>query len=481
MRAGLVSFIAPTTLGELVTCRDASVRLHQRVRVPGTGARGLISSAPSSNLTFTSTSYPLSQYFILPHTHFLPPTMIDFTLDEAIAVFDTQTTIVFLITLCSFFIPVLLLFPPVPIRISEALAQTHTKLGLEPGTTNLPTPPTTGKQPAEATAKDAAKDKSSLAKIQSLFIYPIKSCQGIELQKAKVFGSGLQYDRLYTFARLKDASAATGAGPSDAAKEGEGGEDAGPVWDFVTQRQFPRLAKVGVDIWCPDAVKTRGKLTERGSDETFMIVRFPWSRPGFLGIVDHVAARFSKGWSGYPEKEILLPVSFPSEPEIAGRGYRYEKVRVWREVMTALNMEEELPRDLAEYLGINERLGIFRTSPMMSREVHRNAPNADEAGYQPTVRFQDSVSANKRKRKNRKKKKKPLFMVARKLTGIDISGQYPIHLMNIASVEDMATKIEDPTLKDLSVRRFRANVVSTWFPSPSFLRSDLTSPIQLEI
>ncbi|CAI4210721.1 unnamed protein product [Parascedosporium putredinis] len=213
--------------------------------------------------------------------------MIDFTLDEAIAVFDTQTTIVFLITLCSFFIP--------------------------------------------------------------------------------VFGSGLQYDRLYTFARLKDASAAaTGAGSSDGAKEGEGGEDSGPVWDFVTQRQFPRLAKVGVDIWCPDAAR--------------------------------------------------LP----------------RHLRVWREVMTALNMEEELPRDLAEYLGINERLGIFRTSPMMSREVHRNAPNADEAGYQPTVRFQDS---------------------------------YPVHLMNIASVEDMATKIEDPTLKDLSVRRFRANVVITGPPA----------------
>ena len=333
--------------------------------------------------------------------------MFDFTLEEAIAVFDTQTTVVFLITLCSFFVPVLLLFPPVPIRISEALAQTHTKLGLEPGTTNLPLPQAGNKEklkPASSSSavkggqgKTEGKADSGLPKIQSLFIYPIKSCRGIELSRAKVFRSGLQYDRLYTFARLKDDPAAAGGAALAAAdaKEGEGSEE--PVWEFITQRQFPRLANVAIDVWCPDPVKTRGKLTELGSDETFMIVRFPWSRPGLLGVVDNVAAKLSKGWHGYPEKEILLPVNFPSEPEIAGRGYRYEKVRVWRDVMTGLNMEAEVPRDLAVYLGISERLAVFRMSPTTSRKVYRNAPTEDEAGYQPTIRFQDSVCAGSEK------------------------------------------------------------------------------------
>lgn len=296
--------------------------------------------------------------------------MFDFTLEEAIAVFDVQTTLVFLLTLCSFVVPVVILFPPVPIRISEALSQTHTKLGLEPGASNLPKPEEKNTQPATGSSP------TTKTRIQSLFIYPIKSCKGIELSKAKVFASGLQYDRLYTFARLKDVPA---------------GEE--PVWDFITQRQFPRMANVAIDVWCPDAVKTRGKLTERGSDETFMIVRFPWSRPGLLGVLDHIAAKLGKGWRGVPEKEILLPVNLPSEAEIAGRGYRYEKVRVWRDVVTALNMEAEVPRELATYLGVSERLGAFRMGPDTLREVYRNAPKEEEAGYQPSVRFQDSVSA----------------------------------------------------------------------------------------
>ena len=49
-------------------------------------------------------------------------------------------------------------------------------------------------------------------------------------------------------------------------------------------------------------------------------------------------------------------------------------------------------------------------------------------------------------------------------------GQYPLHLLNLSSVEDLDTKItdKDDTLRSLDPRRFRANIIGQYlvFPVP---------------
>lgn len=289
--------------------------------------------------------------------------MLDFTLAEALAVFDLKTTIAFGVTLLSFVVPILVLSPPVPIRISEALAQTHTKLGLPSPETNLP-------KPTDEVPEDGPP------RVTSLFVYPIKSCRGVEVSRAKVGTAGMQHDRIYTLARLRDKVSADGE----------------PVWEMISQRQFPLIANLSVDVWCPDPVKTRGKLGERGSDETFLVLRFPWARSGLLGILDWAAAKLGKGWDGVPEKEVLLPAACPSQAEIEERGYKFELMLIWKDTVRALNMGKELPDELAGFIGVKDRLGLFCPGPDTRREVFRCAPREEEAGYQPVVKFQDAVS-----------------------------------------------------------------------------------------
>ena len=289
--------------------------------------------------------------------------MLDVTLDQVLSVFDRPMILVLGTTLALFAVPLIVLSPPVPVRISEALEQTHSKLGLSPPETNVPKP-----------AEEIPEDEKP--RIKSLFVYPVKSCKGVELTKAKVVPEGLQYDRIYTFARLRS-------------KVNENGE---PIWEFFSQRHFPRMANVSVDVWCPDPVKTRGQLGEPGSDESFLVLRYPWARPGLGGVLDRVAAKLGKGWRGVPEKEILLPVNCPSEGEIQESGYKFELVNVWKDTVRALNMETELPRELAGFLGCKDRIGLFRMGVGGQREVYRCAPRQEEAGYQPIVKFQDAVS-----------------------------------------------------------------------------------------
>jgi hypothetical protein len=122
-------------------------------------------------------------------------------------------------------------------------------------------------------------------------------------------------------------------------------------------------------------------------------VRFPWQERGLLrGLLGLAAAKLARGWRAQPEKEFVLPVAFPSEEEIAARGYVREEVTVWKDTVPALNMRVEVPPELALYLGVSNSLGLFRVDPGRLREVYRCAPSRAEAGYQPVTGFQDAVS-----------------------------------------------------------------------------------------
>lgn len=237
---------------------------------------------------------------------------------------------------------------------------------------------------------------------------------------------GLEFDRLYTFAQLKSPFPVKVESPDEA-------EEQAHKWEFITQRQFPLLATIHVDLYVPDAFKaTRGRPLDSSVDnqelsQSFLLVRFPWRERGVAGALSWVAAKIARGRTAVPEKEVVLPVTFPSPGEIESRGYTREQLTIWRETVTALNMEADLPRELRLYLGVSNRLGIFRIDPARLREVHRCAPTKSEAGYQPVAGFQDA---------------------------------YPLHLLNLPSVQDLDAKIQkDEGIQGLDPRRFRANIL----------------------
>ncbi|CRK18224.1 hypothetical protein BN1723_011540 [Verticillium longisporum] len=146
-----------------------------------------------------------------------------------------------------------------------------------------------------------------------------------------------------------------------------------------------------------------------------------------------IAAKLVRGWYAEAEREFLLPVGFPTKAEIEQRGYEFEKVKVWKDVVTALNVGVDVPEELRSYLGVSNKLGLFRIDPLGLRQVFRCAPRKEEIGYQPTVGFQDA---------------------------------YPLHLMNLGSLQDFDSQVpKDGDLKYLDVRRFRSNLIVTGAPA----------------
>ncbi|KAK0629884.1 hypothetical protein B0T17DRAFT_486423 [Bombardia bombarda] len=319
---------------------------------------------------------------------------------------DAAGIFLVLITVCVFVLPILIYFPPTTPSKTEALLQTHAKFGLDPSKSKLDS------------RSSPAPTGSRQGTLRSLWIYPIKSCKGIELTQSKVLPTGLEFDRLFTFAQQKS--------PFPVSLDASDEEKTRHQWEFVTQRQYPLLATIQVDLYLPDIVKSKGHSIK--SSDAFIVVRFPWQETGPWGKLEWIAAKIVRGRSAQPEKEIILPVTFPPQAEISERGYTFEDVTIWKETVTALNLEKELPAELRLYLGVSNRLGLFHVDPARLREVHRCAPTAAQAGYQPITGFQDA---------------------------------YPLHLLNLSSVRDLDAKIDkDNILKSLDPRRFRANLIA---------------------
>jgi hypothetical protein len=215
-------------------------------------------------------------------------------------------------------------------------------------------------------------------RLKSMWIYPVKSCRGVELNRGTVVASGLEYDRQFTFAQL-----------SRATTNSQDTEKPAHEWQFITQRQFPALARVRTEVWVPDqAVQTYTPHGEDVESGGVIILSFPYQEPGWRGTV----ARWGAAIKGtVPEKHFRVPFD-PSPAQIEKAGYTFENIKIWKDTVRALNMEVDIPEELRSYLGISHKLGLFRVDNTRLREVHRNAPKKEDLGYQPVTGFQDAVS-----------------------------------------------------------------------------------------
>lgn len=105
---------------------------------------------------------------------------------------------------------------------------------------------------------------------------------------------------------------------------------------------------------------------------------------------------------------------------------------MWGSTTRALNLGSDVPGALARYLGVSNKLALFRVDADDGglREAGGNAPQKEEVGYQPVVGFADS---------------------------------YPVHVMNLASVRDLEGRVaKDRNLEELNPRRFRANIFGAY-------------------
>lgn len=223
-------------------------------------------------------------------------------------------------------------------------------------------------------------------RVKALFIYPLKSCAPVELSEGEIIRTGFRYDRQFTLGQY-----ITGLPSLDGKVESE--------WNFVTQRTFPRLAKVETEIWVPDPSSPGySPDAEYVKSEGCLVIRFPFSpdvefsKEGLKSYGKILAAKLSG--KAEPTVEFRVPFN-PTRERIKKMRYKSEKVKIWKDLPEALNMGPEVPDDvmakLKYTLGITNPISLFRIDTTKYREVFKCAPKKADVGFQTIIGMQDSV------------------------------------------------------------------------------------------
>ncbi|KAH8659158.1 MOSC domain-containing protein [Tricladium varicosporioides] len=334
---------------------------------------------------------------------------------DAIPVFSTTTYVLTIIAICIPPIIALIIYEREQAKLLAEQPQGCRKLGLKIESNLLNE---FDKKFSEGRPPSTEETSAEWWRLKSMWIYPVKSCKGVELNRGTVISTGMEYDRQFTFAQLKSPFPVNANTPKK--------EKAAHQWEFITQRQFPLLAKIRTEMWVPDqSVDTWTAHTDDVESGGVIIMSFPWQEAGWRGTVAKWGASFM---GKVPEKQFRVPFN-PTDVQVEKAGYSYEKMTIWKDTVNALNLEIEIPEELRYYLGISNKLGLFRIDNSKLREVHRNAPKKEELGYQPVTGFQDA---------------------------------YPLHMINLASVRDIEKKMpKEKGAPRLSATRFRANLIIT--------------------
>jgi hypothetical protein len=235
-------------------------------------------------------------------------------------------------------------------------------------------------------------DGSPLWRVKALFIYPIKSCRGIELDHGEVIRTGIKYDRQFCFAQKVTSL------PSSEEKE-DGSHPVTSEWNVITLRTVARLTKVQTEVWVPDPTSpTYSPDAEYVKSEGCIVMRFPFSPDvnfswgGLKALVATLAVKLL----GRSEPKVTVCIPFnPSPDRISDKRYTSEKMKIWKDAPEALNMGAEIPDDimakLKYSLGVSNPLTLFRIDNQKHREVFKCAPREEDAGFQPIIGMADSV------------------------------------------------------------------------------------------
>ncbi|MCJ1318229.1 hypothetical protein MMC15_003557 [Xylographa vitiligo] len=196
-------------------------------------------------------------------------------------------------------------------------------------------------------------------------------------------------------------------------------------WKFLSQRHNPLLAHIKTELWIPDSsLRSYSTSLPAVQSNGVIIITYPRQLTGLEVVIDRLYAAFT---GNHLENKVAIPFN-PTSEQIKNNGYTMEQMTIWKDHPMALNMSSSISVELQELkilLNVKRQLALFRVANEHERQVFRDAPREGQVGYQPLVGFADA---------------------------------YPLHIMNVASVEDVRQRLVD-TIPDLGVLRFRPNIV----------------------
>ncbi|KAK8244540.1 MOSC domain-containing protein [Phyllosticta capitalensis] len=301
-----------------------------------------------------------------------------------------------------------------------------------------------GLDPAQSNFRDQYKSKygkdltqkgdKAIGRVKALTIHPIKSCYPVELTHSEIVGEGMKYDRQLTFAQL--ISSIPKADDPQVTHQ----------WNFMTQRANRNMTKIKTEMWVPDpSSPTYSPDGEWVKSEGCIVVSFPYIEDDKSSLIykleqmgNFIRRSFlrQRGLDNHgPRVYFRVPYN-PSLERIKEKGHTFESVKIWTDCPIALNMGIEIDPEVLEKLryalGMSNPVTLMRIDPNGYREVFRCAPRKGEhVDYQPIVGMQDA---------------------------------YPLHIMNFASVHDVARNVGS-AINKLDARRFRANIYVTGIPA----------------
>jgi hypothetical protein len=238
-------------------------------------------------------------------------------------------------------------------------------------------------------------ESSATCKIKALFIYPVKSCKPVEIEHNDVILTGLRYDRQFCFAQLKTEEVEKEEGDLSVSTKWAHN------WKFITQRNVPRLSQVDIQVWVPDPSSPTYSLNaEWVKSKGCLLCSFAfspewsWNLDGLKTALSVLKTKLAqRDISAEPRLTFKLPIA-PDEKR--STKYSREVMKIWKCSPTAINVTSEIPTEtlakLKYFLGVSNPLALFMADPLNHRQVFRNAPTKEEAGYQPGVGFADAVS-----------------------------------------------------------------------------------------
>ncbi|KAK7522513.1 MOSC domain-containing protein [Phyllosticta citriasiana] len=283
--------------------------------------------------------------------------------------------------------------------------------------------------------KDLAQGDGTTCRVKALTIHPIKSCYPVELSHGEVVGAGMRYDRQLTFAQLT----------SSLPKADDPEHKVSHQWTFMTQRANRNMAKIKTEMWVPDpSSPTYSPDSEWVKNEGCIVVSFPYVEDDKSSLIyklermgNSIRRKVLRQNVDCHGPRVYFRVPFhPSVERIKEKGHTFESVKIWTDCPVALNMGIEIDPEILEKLryalGMSNPVTLMRIDPNCYREVFRCAPRKGEGvSYQPIIGMQDA---------------------------------YPVHIMNFASVQDLAGRVGN-AIDKLDARRFRANIYVTGAPA----------------
>ncbi|KKK22698.1 hypothetical protein ARAM_004004 [Aspergillus rambellii] len=326
------------------------------------------------------------------------------------------------------------------------------KLGLPPGQSNLHDEfdPKYSQGVPETSTDNQGRPAW---RVKALYVYPIKSCAGVELDTADGVSTGLALDRQFCFAEDTTTTTTTVPRRKDSCQVQQLQEKQLSNWTARTlrDRNFNRMALIRPEIWLPDPTATdySADLDEIKS-QGVMVIYYP--RLG-RNRIHSALLRLGVSLHLLPAEESFRVPLFPPTHRIAT--YPTVPVQIWKDRPVSYDYAQHIPDSLRRYLSPLTRLSssdpalssssssfpalahkkhssrgcspltLFRVNPSHHREIFRCAPRKASLGFQPLTGFADA---------------------------------YPLHILSLSSVQDVASRCA-ADLPRLSVRRFRANII----------------------